>query len=221
MKLCMHKGPCGGARYYCLFWITPSYSSVFLWFTECPPSCYSIIFALYCTVCSFPTVTSFLQWIFYAYWQSCCVTTLTNCSSHREEPASICAWNQTHSLCTLRFSHEAVSQPQPMQACPNTGCGSLFGKRIGSFAANQCVKASSEFHCVWWLQSHILLLSTCFVFLFFRLLTLTGFPQGWLAWCVTIGLAIVGDDFSRNGDFVVWSLFSFTAVFLTLRHTVI
>lgn len=92
---------------------------------------------------------------FYAYWQSCCVTTLTNCSSHREEPASpICAWDQTHSLCTLRFSHEAVSQPQPMQACPNIGCGSLFGKRIGSFAANQCVKAGSEFHCVWWLQPH-------------------------------------------------------------------
>lgn len=65
MKLCMHKGPCGGARYYCLFCITPSYSSVFLWFTECPPSCYSIIFALHCTVCSFPTVTSFLQLIFF------------------------------------------------------------------------------------------------------------------------------------------------------------
>lgn len=46
--------------------------------------------------------------------------------------------------------------------------------------------------------SHILLISTCFVFLFFRLLTLTGFAQGWLAWCVTIGLAIVGHDFNRN-----------------------
>lgn len=64
MKLCMHKGPCGGARYYCLFCITPSYSSVFLihWV---PTVLLQYYFALYCTVCSFPTVTSFLQLIFF------------------------------------------------------------------------------------------------------------------------------------------------------------
>lgn len=110
-------------------------------------------FALYCTVCSFPTVTSFLQLIFFTLIDRAVVWQLWQIAVPTSK-SSICAWDQTHSLCTLRFSHEAVAQPQPMQACPNTGCGSLFGKRIGSFAANQCVKAGSEFHCVWWLQPH-------------------------------------------------------------------
>lgn len=201
MKLCMHKGPCGGARYYCLFCITPSYSSVFLWFTECPPSCYSIIFALHCTVCSFPTVMSFLQLIFfYAYWQSCCVTTLTNCSSHREEPASplsVPGIRRTLSvpwgfLIKLFHNHSLCKHVQTQAAV-------LFLENVLDLSLPTSASKPAASFIVFGGCSHILLLSTCFVLLFFRLLTLAGFAQGWLAWCVTIGLAIVGDDFNLNG----------------------
>lgn len=123
-------------------------------------------------------------------WQSGCVTALTNCSSHSEEP--VCPLSVPGirgTLSTLRFSLRDVSQPQQKGACPNTGCGPLCGEPIGLFTACHNVNASSKFQCVWWPQNNILLLSTCFFFLFWQ----SQASHGWLAWCVIAGLAIVKD----------------------------
>lgn len=116
------------------------------------------------------TCHSFYQSFLSTFWQSCCVTALTNCSSHSEEPAfPLSVPGIRGTLSTLRFSLRDVSQQQQKRACPNTGCGPLCGELIGLFTASHHVNASSEFQFVWWLQSNILLLSTCFL-----VLALTG-----------------------------------------------
>lgn len=136
---------------------------------------------------------------FYAYWQSCCVTTLTNCSSHREEPASpLSVPGIRHTLSVpwgflmkLLHNHSLCKHVQTQVAV-------LFLEKVLDLSQPTSASKPAASFIVFGGCSHILLISTCFVFLFFRLLTLTGFAQGWLAWCVTIGLAIVGHDFNRN-----------------------
>lgn len=97
-------------------------------------------------MCSFAVVTpspnqSFLS----TFWKSCCVTALTNCSSHSEEPARpLSAPGIRGTLSTPRFSLRDVSQLQQKRACPNTGCGPLCGKPIGLFTASHHVSASQQ-----------------------------------------------------------------------------
>lgn len=110
----------------------------------------------YNTMCSFAIMTAFIQSIFFIL-DSCCVTALTNCSSHSEEPVhplSVSGIRGT--LSTLRFYLRDVSQLQQKRACPNTDCGPLCGERIGLFTASHHFYASSAFQFVWWPQSNIL-----------------------------------------------------------------
>lgn len=198
MKLCMHKGPCGGARYYCLFCITPSYSSVFLihWV---PTVLLQYYFALYCTVCSFPTVTSFLQLIFFTLIGRAVVSQLWQIAvptARSQQVLYLCLGSDTLSvpwgfLMKLLHNHSLCKHVQ-------TQAEVLFLENVLDLSQPTSASKPAASFIVFGGCSHILLISTCFVFLFFQLLTLTGFAQGWLAWCVTIGLAIVGHDFNRN-----------------------
>lgn len=128
---------------------------------------------------------SFNQSFLSTFCQSCCVTALTNCSSHGEEPAcplSVIGIRGT--LSTLRFSLWDVSQPQQKQACPNTGCGLLYGKLIELFTANHHSMPTVSFSVFGGqLQNNILLLHIKFFFF------LDGL--GWLARCVIVGLVLV------------------------------
>lgn len=160
-----------------------------------------------------PWPHSFRKSFLFTFWQRCCVTALTNCSSHSEEPVCPLSvpwiWG---TLSTLRFSLRNVSQLQPKRACPNTGCS---GKLIGLFTASHHVNASSEFRCVWWLRSSILLIFTCFflsLFLFYHRCSLR-----WLAWCVMVAWSLFNT--SLITELCSISFCSFIVAFLIFQQS--